>query len=195
MLTEEEWRRLKEEGYPEHLIKKEDAKRTREIDAALKRTVLPQNTAAFLQGQCKWVCHQIELRIVLVGKVMVDPSFYGQLSNTATFTGSEYQFDGMSLLHVQFFRTAAHYKKSGSEKVSPGGSLGWAPGFAPMQFERVFCSPPPLGAKSLVMTFSVEVSPPPANRTTTPCTFTKGLCRFPPHVQNFGAKTANQPLR
>ena len=87
VLTEEEWRRLKEEGYPEHLIKKEDAKRTREIDAALKRTVLPQNTATFLQDQCKWVCHQMELRIVLVGKVMVEPSSCGQLSNTLVLIG------------------------------------------------------------------------------------------------------------
>ena len=49
-------------------------------------------------------------------------------------------------------------------------------GLALMQFEIVFCSPPPLGAKSSkssVMTCSVEVPPPPANRTTTPCTFTE----------------------
>ena len=84
VLTEDEWRRLKDEGYPEHLIKKEDAKRTREIDAALKRTVLPYNTAAFLQSQCKWVCHQMELRIVLVGKVTEEPLFNGHQLNTAT---------------------------------------------------------------------------------------------------------------
>ena len=89
VLTEEEWRRLKDEGYPEHLIKKEDAKRTRDIDAALKRTILPHNTAAFLQSQCKWVCHQMELRIVLVGKAMEEPPFSGHLSNTATYTGSK----------------------------------------------------------------------------------------------------------
>ena len=90
VLTEEEWRRLKDEGYPEHLIKKVDAKKTREIDAALKRTVLPHNTAAFLQSRCKWVCHQMELRIVLVGKVMEEPPFNGHLSNTATCTSSKY---------------------------------------------------------------------------------------------------------
>ena len=84
VLTEEEWRRLKDEGYPEHLIKKEDAKRTREIDAALERTILPHNTAAFLQSQCKWVCHQMELRIVLVGKVMEEHPFKGYLLNVAT---------------------------------------------------------------------------------------------------------------
>ena len=84
VLREEEWRRLKDEGYPEHLIKKKDAKKTWEIDAALKRTVLPHNTAAFLQSQCQWVCHQMELRIVLVGKVMEEPLFNGYLLNTAT---------------------------------------------------------------------------------------------------------------
>ena len=35
------------------------------------------------------------------------------------------------------------------------------------------CAVATLSSKSSVMTLSVEVSPPPANRTTTPCTFTE----------------------
>ena len=71
---------------------------------------------------------------------------------------------------------------------------------APMQFELVFCSPLPLGArsKSLVKTKSVQVSPPPECRTTTPCTFTERQKAFiGPHHQTkiSRQKTANQPLR
>ena len=47
---------------------------------------------------------------------------------------------------------------------------------APMQFELVFCSQPPFGAKMskcLIKTKSVQVSPPPEHRNTTPCTFTE----------------------
>ena len=49
-------------------------------------------------------------------------------------------------------------------------------GLVPMHFELVFCSPPPFSAKrskSSVKTKSVQVSPPPEHRTTTPCTFTE----------------------
>ena len=48
-------------------------------------------------------------------------------------------------------------------------------GLMPMQFELVFCSPLPLGAKRLkssVNTKNVQVSLPPEHRTTMPCTFT-----------------------
>ena len=60
-------------------------------------------------------------------------------------------------------------------------------GLATMQFELVFHSPPPLIAKrskSLVKTKSVQVSPPPEHRTTTPCTFTEWQKAFVgPHHQ------------
>ena len=85
-------------------------------------------------------------------------------------------------------------------KVSRDGLLGTR-GLVPMQFEAIFRSTPPLGAKrskSSVTTKNVQVSPPPENRTTTPMYIhrtTKGLHRSPPPVENFGAKTANQPLR
>ena len=71
-----------------------------------------------------------------------------------------------------------------------------AQGLVPMQFELVFLAPPPLSTKSSVKTKSVQVSPPPEHRTTTPCTFTEWQRhRSPPPVKNFEAKTASQPLR
>ena len=69
-----------------------------------------------------------------------------------------------------------------------------------MQFKLVFRSPLSLGAKSsksLVMTCSVEVSPPPANRTTTPMYIhrtAKGL-RRPPPDQNFKAKNSQSTTK
>ena len=52
----------------------------------------------------------------------------------------------------------------------------WARGLTPMQFDAIFRSPPRLNAKrskSSLKTKSVQVSPPPENRTTTPYTFTE----------------------
>ena len=66
-------------------------------------------------------------------------------------------------------------------------------GLVPMQFELVFCSPPPLSAKrskSLVKTKSVQVSPPPEHRTTTPCTFTEQQKAFvgPHHLSKISGQ-------
>ena len=126
----EEWRRLKDEGYPEHLIKKEDAKRTREIDAALKRTVLPHNTAAFLQSQCKWVCHQMELRIVLVGKVMEEPLFNGQIQPHLLVT-----VRNAVAARYCFHRRLSFCPQGGVWQISPGrhpyGQTPTSPGQTP----------------------------------------------------------------
>ena len=63
----------------------------------------------------------------------------------------------------------------------------------PMQFELVFHFPPPLSAKkskSLVKTKSVQVSPAPEHRTTTPCTFTERQKAFivPHHLSKISGK-------
>ena len=63
-----------------------------------------------------------------------------------------------------FVRTRRGGKGSEGVRGSKGGEgkLYWVLG-----------SPPPVSTKSSITTYSGQVSPPPANRTTTPCTFTK----------------------
>ena len=59
------------------------------------------------------------------------------------------------------------------QRGSEGSKGGGGEGVKGSEGSKVLGSPPPAATKSLISTYSAQVSPLPANRTTTPSTFTE----------------------
>ena len=51
IFTEKEWKELQEDGYPEHVIRKEDEKKKKEVDEFLQRTILKENTLEHIKNR------------------------------------------------------------------------------------------------------------------------------------------------